>query len=152
MEDEIEAFVSKAVEIPEIRHDGEIVQLHKRETQQGYLYLDIFIMPDDVEMKTGIRHSVPLTNEEGKFLFSKNSKLGRLLLVLGVELVEEQSVKLKEILLGKRLSFLSRNRKTDRGTFAEIDEESLAPPKNAVKTPPPKEETDPLVESEGVVK
>jgi len=118
MENEIKIKVLDVVSVPEGQHTGSITDVVRRDSPQGYKYIDIYIKPDNLEMERGIKYGAPAH-------LSKNSKLGHLLLSLGCPLIPGEELGLKERLVGKEISFIIMNEETPRGTFARIVDDSI---------------------------
>ena len=98
------------VNIPEGRHEGEIVDVKYRQWKD-YEYVDFYFKPSDVETDVGIKWGAPA-------YISSNSKLGRFLSVLS-DWNPGDSVDLKSF-IGCKVSFVTAQEQTDRGVFSKI--------------------------------
>jgi len=108
---------TKAKIIEEGRHEGEICHIIERE--EPYHYVDVVVrLPDDTgtELKRGYPAAI-----------SEASALGRLLMRFGIAIKEDAEYDVEKALLGKKVCFLTINKKTEKGTFADIVPESLKP-------------------------
>lgn len=116
--------VKEVLIIPQGEHTGKIDRNEVRETNHNgrkIVYQDYFIVMDDikdkegkpVEIKTGFPANITTESGHGKFLKA-----------IGVKLSIGKSVDTDEA-NGKKIKFLTMNKQTDKGTFAEIVKESI---------------------------
>lgn len=116
--------VKEVLIIPQGEHTGKIDRNEARE--QNYngrkiVYQDYFIVMDDVkdkegkavELKTGFPAGITTESGHGKFLKT-----------MGLKLFVGKGVDTDEV-NGKKIRFLTMNKTTDKGTFAEIVKESI---------------------------
>lgn len=102
--------------IPEGRHTGEIVEIEPVERgEQKYKYLDIIMRIDD---EHSIKYSCP---EPKQGNLNPKSKIGELVNVF-TDLEENSQVDLEELLIGKKISFMTAD--NDNG-FSKIVEGSF---------------------------
>ena len=95
-------------------HTGVITRIALRVTPQNYRYIDIFVKPDNTEAE------IPYSTPDN---VSANSKLGKVFeqvqkLVPGNEVDDT-------LLIGKKVSFMTIQEKTDAGTFSRILDNTL---------------------------
>lgn len=110
-------------EIPEGKHTGKIVRIeHKEVGDQKYLYTDIFIEFTDLKERE-IKYGCP-TN------LSQKSKLGKLLSAF-TDLNAGKKYDVDAILLNQPVQFITLNRETKDGTFADVVEGSIKQKKEA---------------------
>jgi len=108
-------------EIPDGNHTGKIVRIeHKEVGEKKYLYTDIFIQFNDLEGRE-IKYGCP-TN------LSQNSKLGKLLAAF-TELKAGEKYDVDTMLLNQPVQFMTLNRETADGTFADVVDGSIKPKK-----------------------
>jgi len=107
----------KPIEIPDGMHKGEIVRVIER--TDPFEYTDIFIKLEgkDFEMKYGCPS-----------ILSKNSKFGRMCLILGAEYKEDEEFDERDFLIGKQVKFMTMMKKSKDGNeYAEIVTDSIKP-------------------------
>ena len=113
--EKIKAVIAKIIE--EGEHTGEIV--HIMERKKPFHYVDVVIrLPDDTgtELKRGYPASI-----------SGSSALGKLLMRFGVSINEGLDYDVEKELKGKKVTFMTMNKKTEKGTFTDIIPESIKP-------------------------
>jgi len=108
---------TKARIIEEGKHEGEICHIIERE--EPYHYVDVVIRMDD-ETGTELKRGYPAA-------ISEASALGRLLLRFGTKIDEGMYYDVEKLLKGKKVCFLTINKVTEKGTFADIVPESVKP-------------------------
>jgi len=115
------ARVEKAKLIEEGRHIGTITKVEERE--EPFRYADIYIRLDnpDVEIKAGFPNRIKI-DDSGK----PTTKLGKFLVDLGIELKADTDLDLNT-LIGKKVQLMTINKETERGTFANVVEDSIKP-------------------------
>jgi len=121
------------VTIPEGRHTGVISRIEQRTKEQGfkYNYTDIYITLDEEGLEgTEIRYGCPTPSA-----LSKRNRLGRLVLLFKPDLQVGEEIDIEELLVGKRVSFVTTNRETEQGVFARIVEDSIKPEENNNEKP-----------------
>ncbi len=113
-------IVTAPVKIDEGRHKGKISDLVRNLPNQKagrmFDYVDILVQVTDHEKMPELSVGFP-TN------ISELSSLGRLLIKSGLDFAENDQIKVSEIkdhLVGKTITFLSKNEKTEGGEFARI--------------------------------
>lgn len=105
--------VKKAIIVPEGLHTGKIVNIDYRD--DPYDYTDVIIHLDDIDVY--LKYGCPTH-------ISEVSKLGRLL-ALFTKLTVDKEVDIDQVLIGKKLQFQTTNKKSNKGTFAEILSETV---------------------------
>lgn len=113
-------IVTEPIKIDDGKHSGKIVNvirnLPNEAENRRYDYLDISIKVNDVNKEPEIRIGFP-TN------ISELSALGRLLKKAGMDFSEGQEVSttdIKDLIMDRKITFLSKNEKTEHGEFARI--------------------------------
>lgn len=112
--------VGKAIKIEDGKHMGKITNIIRNlpnpDEGRNFDYLDIVIeitdTDDEIELKAGFPTNI-----------SELSTLGRVLLKSGMEFKEDDEIKVSDIknnLIGKKVTFLTKNQKNEAGTFARI--------------------------------
>lgn len=109
-------MVEPAKQIEEGKHTGMISDITFRE--QPFKYTDFTI---EFEQGKKLKYGVPTT-------LNTDSKLGSLLELFGIDLVVGKQVDLSE-LIGRPCTFMTMNKISDRGTFANVVQGSLKPVK-----------------------
>jgi len=103
------------IEIPEGKHTGTITRVEYRD--DPFEYTDVFIKLDDVDVE--LKYGCPT-------FLSLNSMLGRLLIAVGEEYEKHKIVKPAEVLVGKKVEFMTINKKDkDNREYARIVEDSI---------------------------
>lgn len=111
----MEIKVEAPKRIEDGKHEGVIVEVRYRETP--YAYTDFVIEFDEgKKVITGV--PTALTPE---------SKLGRILLDFGASLEVGESIDPETVLVGKKCSFMTMTKTSDRGSFANVVQGSLRP-------------------------
>lgn len=123
-----------ATVVPDGSHEGEITNVMLRETDKGdekYSYLCVEISMNDIKKQddTPVRLEMSAPSRltvtpEGK----PNSNLAHMLVGLGYVLENVNSINPDEMLAelkGKKVSFMTLNETSERGTFARIIEKSV---------------------------
>jgi|GEM_PF-3348479 len=105
--------------VAEGQHIGVITRVEYR--TEPYKYADVFVETKDkegniVELKYGCPTNI-----------STVTKLGKLLKLFGSELKVKSKIDPEKVLIGKKVTFMTLNKVTDRGTFSRIVEDSLKP-------------------------
>lgn len=108
-------MVEEAKEIPEGKHEAVITRIEER--TEPYHYIDIFFKLDN---ETEIKYGAPAT-------VSERSKLGKLLISLGAKLIPGEKIDLEKALLNKKVTLMTVNETSERGTFARIVDGSVRP-------------------------
>jgi len=112
----IELEVKEIKTIEEGKHTGKITRIEER--TEPYHYIDIFIeLENGIELKYGCPASI-----------STQSKLGKTLNQF-TELEPGEKINIEKTLVGKKVTFMTINETTDRGTFARIVDGSIKPAK-----------------------
>ena len=120
----MEYEVNEVVIIPQGEHTGKIRANERREQEykgKVIVYHEYFILMDDVKDKDGkpieLKLGFPanITNESGHGKFLKS---------MGLKLLVGKKINTDEV-NGKRIKFLTMNKKTEKGVFAEIVKESI---------------------------
>lgn len=110
---ELEA--KEVIRLDDGRHEGEIVRIEYRE--EPYEYTDVIIKETETELE--IKYGCPTSVSEA-------SKLGRLLAAISKEDIEpKKKYDPEKILVGKKVSFMTMNEKSDKGEFARIVADSI---------------------------
>jgi len=144
----------EAKPIPEGRHTGTIVRLEERNVRKDnkeFTYIDICFELDDCE-GAEVRYGCP---KPENMKLSKNSMLGKFVLLFKPDIKPDDDIDLEEILIGQRVSFMTVNQESSRGgTFAQIVDNSIKPlgekkDLKAIKTETP-EVTEPPVQTKVV--
>lgn len=121
----IQLQVQETKRIDEGKHVGTITRVEKREASKAgrkFAYVDIFVKTGDAEIKAGYPARV-----------TRESSLGRLVQRFGGALEVGQTIAIDPLLLNRACTFVTVNEKTDEGTFARIQRESLRPASEGVK-------------------
>jgi len=101
------------------QHIGVITTVEYR--TEPYKYTDVFVETKDKEGNiVELRYGCP-TN------ISSVTKLGKLLKSFGAELKVKAKIDPEKILAGKKVTFMTLNKETDKGTFSKIVDDSLKP-------------------------
>lgn len=112
------------VDIPTGRHDGKIVSV---DVYRGeFEYIHVGIKPTDVE--THLKLDVPTLKIGYPLSLSFKSGLGKLLIKSGFDISVKTDYTLtdmQKMLLNREVTFLCYNNSDDRGTFTEIDKDSI---------------------------
>ena len=104
--------------VEEGKHDGTITRVEYR--TKPFEYADVIIeFLEDSKVKS-IKSGYPT-------MITPVSKLGVLLLQFGGTLEIGKDIDPAEILVGKRCEFMTMNKQTAKGTFAEVVSGSLKP-------------------------
>jgi hypothetical protein len=108
--------VKESIEIPEGKHTATItkVDLSERGTP-SYRYVDVYLQLDKPDVE--IRYGCPAN-------LSANSKLGKLISVF-TSLKAGKDMDIEKILVSKKISIMTVNEETERGTFARVIPESI---------------------------
>jgi hypothetical protein len=112
----IELEVKEALKIDEGKHEGTITGVEER--TEPYHYIDVFITATFKDKEVVLKYGCPAT-------LSENSKLGKLVKAVAGELEVGSKVNLEKTLIGKKVTFVTVNETTDRGTFARIADGSI---------------------------
>lgn len=116
--------VEETIQIPESRHEGEIVGIEER--KEPYHYIDVVVTVNDVERKDG----KPQTLKIGlPYYMSETSLLGSFCKKMGLKVVEGKAVELDD-LLGKKLSYTTTNepsKKNPDTKYAQVNFKSIEP-------------------------
>lgn len=108
----------EVIKVEEGKHTGIIKSVVERTDK--FDYVDLIIGLDDtpslVELKAGYPFSI-----------SEVSSLGRLLERFGIKVIPNDEYDVESLLKGKKVSFVTMNEKTERGTFSRIVPESVKP-------------------------
>jgi len=115
----MEIEVKSPMNVAEGQHIGVITRIEYR--NEPYKYTDSFIETKDaegnvVELKYGCPTSITAV-----------TKLGKLLKTFGAELKVKSKIDPEKILVGKKVTFMTLNKVTEKGTFSRIVDESLKP-------------------------
>jgi len=106
-------------EIPDGQHTGKIVRIdHKEVGDKKFKYTDIFIQFTDLEDRE-IKYGCP-TN------LSQNSKLGKILSAF-TELKAGEKYDINAMLLNQPIQFMTLNKETKDGTYADVVDGSIKP-------------------------
>ena len=112
--------VTEPIKIDDGKHTGIITNivrnLPNEKEGRNFDYLDLVIKIDDVKKDVELKVGFP-TN------ISELSQLGRLLKKAGMDFTEGDQITVKDIkeqLIDRKVTFLSKNEKTDAGEFARI--------------------------------
>jgi len=112
--------VTEPIKIEDGKHEGKIVNVVRNLPNEAegriYDYIDIGVDVLDVKKEPTLRIGFP-TN------ISELSVLGRLLKKAGLDFTEGQKITtsdIKDTLIDREISFLSKNEKTNSGEFARI--------------------------------
>lgn len=109
--------VEKSVKLEDGAYKGKIVELELKEGE--FSYYQIVIEEDTTELNLRVGYPASV---------SKNSAFGRLLERFGAKLNEGDTIETDDYLkISTPVSFLVMNKTTDKGTFANIERESLKP-------------------------
>lgn len=118
----VKTKVKQVIDIPEGSHTGEIVRNEKNITEKDdktYEYHDTIIRLTDIKGDVQLKVGVP-------FNISEKSALGKLLKRFGAVLKVDEDVDTDEYLKkGLKVKFLTKNKKTANGEFANIDVDTL---------------------------
>lgn len=107
--------------IPEGLHKGEITAVSER--TKPYHYIDVHLSVSDTKRDDG----TPVILKAGfPAWLTQNSKLGKLLVRMGVNFKPKQMVELNQ-LIGKKVTFQTLNTESESGTFANVIPESVKP-------------------------
>lgn len=117
MSEEISMQVGLSLDIPNGKHYGEIVGVYLRAAP--YNYVDVVVKEDDTEAE--IKYSCPKPEK-----LNNSNRLGRLIERF-TPLEQGKTVKIKELLIGKRVEFYTNKKETDKGTFFDIQADTLKP-------------------------
>lgn len=98
--------------LDEGKHQGVIIGVEYRE--KPFPYLDLVIEFEGNKLKVGYPQTV-----------SPESKLGREMLNFGATLEVGTKIDPDKVFIGKAVSFMTMNKKTERGTFATVVSNSL---------------------------
>lgn len=110
--------VKKSFEIADGEHTGTIVSVEVRE--EPYAYIEPMVKVDGFD-ELNMKYSCPDS-------LSQNSKLGKLLVAFGAEIDEGEEVDIEEILLGRKVKFMTQKIKGKGGReFSEIIVGTLKP-------------------------
>ena len=109
------------VPIPEMRHDGEISRLESR--TDPYDYTDVYFKFEVNGTETELKWGAPTNVTYDKQTKEPRSKLTKLLKVCDIDYTKKE-VELDK-LIGKKVSFVTTNKKTDKGTFTNIGDDSF---------------------------
>ena len=117
---------SEAISLDDGKYKGEIVNEELRTTMyngKSLTYNDFEIAVDGIQKKDGS----PFVLRTGfSFVMSKKSELGQFYERLTGETIDESEKEYDTAkLVGKKVSFLVSNNKTDKGTFANIVKQSI---------------------------
>lgn len=110
--------ITAPVEFEDGTHNGTIVRVERR--TQPYDYTDLVIKEDETGFE--LKYGCPTNG-------SKNSKLVRTLEQLGVACVEGETIDVHSI-VGMRVTFMTKNKTSDAGTFARITADTIMPAKD----------------------
>ena len=113
----MEIEVKAPVEIPDGNHKGQITKILYR--TEPYDYTDIYLSVEGhegIEIKFGCPSNV-----------SKTSKLGRVLVSFGVNLVPGNKVDPEKLLVGRKCSYMTLKKSKEGREFSEVVEDSLKP-------------------------
>lgn len=113
-------IVTEPIKIDDGKHDGKITgvvrNLPNEAENRMYDYIDVRVELLDVKKEPTLRIGFP-TN------ISELSVLGRLLKKAGLEFTEGQKITtndIKDTLIDREITFLTKNEKTNAGEFARI--------------------------------
>lgn len=95
-------------------HKGKIVGIEWRDNP--YEYMDVVIEVNDIRIKAGYPAKVTPYNKTGALFYR-----------FGINLEEGLEVDPEKILVGKSCQFVSISKQTAKGTFANVQTESLKP-------------------------
>jgi hypothetical protein len=125
----INRTVKESITIPEGRHTGIIQDIREREQEykgKPIYYIDFrFTLDDVVATDNGRSITVKVGFPDN---LSVKSSLGRFLISMGLTLTENKDVDI-ESLLGKKISYVTINKTTANGEFAEVNKDSIKPDK-----------------------
>lgn len=124
--EEIEAdviIVTETIKIDDGKHTGIISNVTRDPPSdiRRYDYTDIEITVTDHKKKPQLKAGFPST-------ISDTSSLGRLLINAGMDFSVDEHIKIndvKELLVDKEVTFLSKNEKTDKGEFSKIIRDTI---------------------------
>ena len=116
--------VEKSIEIPEGRHKGIIMKIEERQTEHYGIYIDFHITVDKIKndkdqpilIKVGFNDNL-----------TQNSGLYRFLSLFGVMKLGE-SIDYEKQALNKEISYMTENKVTEKGIFANISRTSIQLP------------------------
>lgn len=108
----------KAIKIPDGKHIGVVTNISYR--SRPYDYVDIIIEFPVEESKIKIKAGYPA-------LITENSRLGQLLKRFGEEIIEGIGIDPDEILIGKKVKFVTETETNSKGTFAKVKLDSIDP-------------------------
>ena len=111
----------EGLEIEEKRHEGEILGIEER--KEPYHYIDVVISVDGLKRKSD---DTLITLKFGfPYYLSATSGLGRFFsLITGKEVVSTKTYDIDEC-IGKKISYITVNKQTDRGRFANVQLNSI---------------------------
>ena len=116
----MELKIEEVKKIEDGKHTGKIVEVSYR--TEPFNYTDLTIEFEHYKMKVGFPTSV-----------TKESKLGKLLVMFGANLVTGKHIDPEKILKNKMCTFLTMSKTTDRGTYSNIVRDSLKPNEETVR-------------------
>jgi len=116
--DKTEIEVKTYVEIEDGKHKGIITDFKRPINESGFDYVDIYIRLTDIkaDSEIEIKAGFPLN-------ISDISALGRFLKSSGLNFKQGDKLKLvdiKEHLIDKKITFMTKNEKTEAGKFARV--------------------------------
>lgn len=106
--------VKESISIPEGKHNAEITRIELDE-RGGFRYIDVYyrLTKPDIELRSGCPANL-----------SANSKLGKLISVF-TKLKPGKDMDIQKILVGQKVTLMTINEETDRGTFARVVDGSV---------------------------
>jgi len=115
----MELDVTQVKSVEPGRHTGIVMKVESRKVKD-YDYTDITVMVDEDEVELRISAPTKLSVSADS---TPKSKLATILNKLGVELTGRVDV---DSIVKKKIKFVTTEKVTDSGTFAEIDVNSIA--------------------------
>jgi len=100
--------------IEEGSHVGAIIRVEYRDTP--FKYTDLIIEMDGITLKSGYPTIV-----------TSDSKLGQLFRRFGAVLEVGKKIDPDKVFIGRKCTFLTMNKTTKKGTFAEVLQDSVKP-------------------------
>jgi hypothetical protein len=112
--------VESRKEVPEGKHEGEIVEVQHRTTPQNYKYTDFVVVLSDLDGSVSLKFGVPTNLTEGSKLFKLLKRF-----VPGLKVGDE--VDIDETMRYQKINFVTIQSESEKGTFTEVVEGSVKP-------------------------